>query len=176
MFAKVLSAGLIGIDAYVIDVEVDIQNNAMPAWALVGLPDSEVKECRERVISAIKNSGYDFIYRKVIVNLAPADTKKQGTALDLPIAIGLMTASSLLSSGRLVDTMIVGELSLTGELRPISGLLPIAILAREKNLARLIVPKDNACEAAMVKGLNVYGFETLSDVLEFLRRKQADEV
>lgn len=173
MFAKVLSAGLIGVDAYLIDVEVDIQNHAMPTWALVGLADSEVKESRERVISAIKNSGYDCTYRKVIVNLAPADTKKQGTALDLPIAIGLMTASSLLSSGRLVDTMIVGELSLTGELRPVSGLLPIAILAKEKNIARLVVPKDNACEAAMVKGIDVYGLETLSDVLEFLNGKIA---
>lgn len=168
MFARVMSAGLTGIDAYPIDVEVDIQMKSLPSWAMVGLAESEVRESKERVVSAIKNSNYDFLYRKVTVNLAPADTKKMGTAFDLPIAMALLTASNLISSGNLANTLFVGELSLTGDLRAIRGVLSIAVLAREKNITRLILPKDNANEAAIVDNIDVYGFDTLAEVFEFI--------
>lgn len=168
MFARVISAGLMGIHAYPIDVEVDLQLQSLPSWTTVGLAESSVKESKERVMLAIKNSGYDFLYRRVTINLAPADTKKEGTAYDLPIAIALLTATGSLSTGLLADTMIVGELSLTGELKTVRGALPIAILAREKKMTRLIVPRENAREAAVVKGIQVYGFGTLAEVVEFL--------
>lgn len=168
MFTRVLSAGLLGIDAYLVDVEVDLQMQSLPSWSLVGLAESSVKESKERVSSAIKNSGYDFHYRKLIINLAPADLKKEGTAFDLPIAVGLLTVSEIIPFQSLANTVFIGELSLTGELRPIKGVLPIAILARDQKIKRLIVPKQNAEEAAMVTGIEVYGLESLSDVVEFL--------
>lgn len=172
MFARILSAGLVGIDAYQVDVEVDIQMQSLPHWSTVGLAESSVVESKERVMSAIKNSGYDFQFRKVVVNLAPADVKKEGTAFDLPIAIGLMTASQSLTCGNLPHILFVGELSLTGDLRPIKGILPIAVLAREKKISTLVVPKENAGEAAMVPGLTVYGFETFAEVIEFLSERR----
>lgn len=168
MFSKIQSAGLIGIEAYPVDVEVDIQMTQLPHWSTVGLAESSVRESKERVISAIKNSGYDFLFRKVIINLAPADLKKEGTAYDLPIAIGLMAASQMLSTGALSELLLIGELSLIGELRPIKGVLPVAVLAREKKIKRLIVPRENACEAAMVAGVDVFGFSSLTEVVEFL--------
>jgi magnesium chelatase family protein len=168
MFARIVSAGLLGIEAYPVDVEVDIQMQSLPSWSTVGLAESAVKESKERVISAIKNSGYDFQFRKIIINLAPADLKKEGTAFDLAIALGLLTASQVIVSAEFASMMFVGELSLTGDLRPVRGVLPMAILAREKKIPTLIVPKDNAFEAAMVADLNVYGFATLSEVVEFI--------
>lgn len=168
MIAKVYSAGLYGIDAYVIDVEVDIRLAQLPTWCTVGLPESAVKEGKDRVISAIKNSGYDFIFRRVTINLAPANTKKEGTAFDLPIAIALMVASDVIRTDFLHDTVFVGELSLTGNLRTVNGVLPMAILAREKGFKRLILPRDQAMEAAMVSGIEVYGFDSLSEVVEFI--------
>lgn len=168
MFSKIQSAGLIGIEAYSVDVEVDIQMTQLPHWSTVGLAESSVRESKERVISAIKNSGYDFLFRKVIINLAPADLKKEGTAYDLPIAVGLMAASQILPTAELSQTLLIGELSLIGELRPIKGVLPVAVLARDKKIKRIIVPRDNASEAAMVNGVDVYGFASLTEVVEFL--------
>lgn len=175
MFARVLSAGLMGIHAYPIDVEVDIQLQSLPSWSTVGLAESSVKESKERVMLAIKNSGYDFLYRRVTINLAPADTRKEGTAFDLPISVALLTATGNLPTGMLADTLMVGELSLTGDLRPVRGTLPIAILAREKKIERLIVPRDNVREAAVVEGLKVFGFSTLTEVVEFLSGKEQHE-
>lgn len=171
MIAKILSAGLLGIDAYLIDVEVDIRNSHLPVWSTVGLPESAVKEGKERVVSAIKNSGYDFLYRKVTINLAPADTKKAGTAFDLPVAIGLMVASGTLNSEMLHDTVFVGELSLTGDLRPVPGILPMAVLAQQEKIKRVIICKKQIHEAVFVSGVDVYGFEKLSEVVEFLSGK-----
>lgn len=171
MIAKILSAGLLGIDAYLIDVEIDIRNSHLPVWSTVGLPESAVKEGKERVVSAIKNSGYDFLYRKVTINLAPADTKKAGTAFDLPVAIGLMVASGTLHSEMLGDTIFVGELSLTGDLRPIPGVLPMAVLAQQEKIKRIIICKKQIYEAVLVSGVDVYGFEKLSEVVEFLSGK-----
>lgn len=169
MTAIVQSAGLMGIEAYQINVEVDIRNSHLPAWTTVGLAESAVRESKDRVISAIRNSGYDFIYRKVTINLAPAGNKKQGTALDLPIALGLMKASETLLAKNLEDYLFVGELGLSGELRPIDGILSVALLAAAKKVKGLILPRINAAEAAVVKNLNVYGFECFTDVVEFLR-------
>lgn len=168
MVSKIFSAGLLGIEAYLISIEVNIRNTHLPKWCTVGLPESAVKESKERVIAAIKNSGYDFLFRYVTINLAPADVKKEGTAFDLPIAIALMAESSNLFSDLLEDTLIVGELGLTGEIRGVKGVLPVAILARDLKIKRMIVPRENAQEAAMVSGLDVFAFEKLSDVVEFL--------
>lgn len=168
MVSKTLSAGLLGIEAYLISIEVNIRNTHLPKWCTVGLPESAVKESKERVIAAIKNSGYDFLFRYVTINLAPADVKKEGTAFDLPIAIALMAESSNLFSDLLEDTLIVGELGLTGEIRGVKGVLPMAIMARDLKIKRMIVPRENAQEAAMVSGLDVFAFEKFSDVVEFL--------
>lgn len=168
MFARILSAGLIGIEAYPVDVEVDIQMTSLPHWSTVGLAESSVRESKERVVSAIKNCGYDFQFRKVTINLAPADLRKEGTAFDLPIAIGLLAATQLVPPAALAETLLIGEVGLTGELRAVRGVLPVAILARQKGIKRLIVPRDNAPEAAMVSDVAVYGFATLAEAVDFL--------
>lgn len=175
MLSTVRSAGLLGINAYPLDVEVDICLQSLPKWHTVGLPDSEVKESKERVVSAIKNSGYDFTKRKITINLAPADVKKEGTALDLPIALGLLSSSGLINKERLKTFICVGELSLNGELRPVRGVLPVAIMAAQKNIQGIILPKHNANEAAMVEGVSVYGVENLSQAVEFLEERQTIE-
>lgn len=168
MLSTVKSAGLIGINAYPLDVEVDICLQSFPKWHTVGLAENEVKESRERVIAAIKNSGYDFAKRKVTVNLAPADIRKEGTAFDLPIALGLLSASGLVQSENLESYLCLGELSLNGELRPVRGILPIAIMAARKKFRGIILPEHNDCEAAMVEGIPVYGMKNLSEAVEFL--------
>lgn len=168
MLSRALSAGLLGIDAYPLDVEVDICLQSMPKWYTVGLAESEVKESKERVIAAIKNSGYDFAKRRITINLAPADIKKEGTAFDLPIALGLLSASGLVNAERLRSFLCVGELSLNGELRPVRGVLPMAVMASAKKYEGMILPSVNAGEASMVEGLPVYAMNHLSEVVEFL--------
>ncbi|MBU0504456.1 MAG: YifB family Mg chelatase-like AAA ATPase [bacterium] len=168
MFAQVFSAGLLGIDAFLITVETDLRMTQLPRWNMVGLPESSVKESKDRVLAAIKNSGYDFSFRKVTVNLAPAGTKKEGTAYDLPIAIALMSAAKLLSSKNQGKTLFVGELSLTGQLRRIKGTLSIAMMARSMNFENIVLPTQNAKEASIISDINVYGFDLLSDVALFL--------
>jgi magnesium chelatase family protein len=176
MTASVLSAGLDGIEAYPIHVETDIHLQSLPSWSTVGLPDGAVKESKDRVIAAIKNSGYEFLYRKVTVNLAPADRRKDGSAYDLPIALGLLAASNILAADTFADTMVVGELGLKGDLRSVRGMLSIAILAKECRIKRLLVPVSGAAEAVQVcdpknGGPEVYGFSHLSEVVEFLAGK-----
>lgn len=171
MSALIHSAGLCGIDAYEIGVEVDIRNSHLPAWTTVGLAESAVRESKERVIAAIRNSGFEFVYRKVTINLAPANSRKQGTALDLPIALGLMVASQTLSAECTKPFLFLGELGLQGDLRPVDGILSVALLASQKNYAGLIVPKKNAKEAAVVQNLKVYGMESLGDVVGFLKQE-----
>ena len=146
MYAKILSAGVLGVEAFQVDVEIDIYNKSLPSWNTVGLPESAVKESKERVISAIRNSELDFVYRKVVINLAPADLKKVGTAYDLPIAIGLLAASNLLDEQEISKSLFIGELSLIGQVKPVKGVFPISILAKELNLKRIYVPKENAFE------------------------------
>jgi magnesium chelatase family protein len=163
MLAHVLSSALLGIDAYTVNVEIDI-SSTVPSWNLVGLPDAAVQESRERVRTAIRNSGYDFPFRRITINLAPADIRKEGPSFDLPIATGILSASEQVNPAELEDTMIVGELSLDGSVRPVSGVLPIALNARHMGVKRLIVPTSNTQEAAIVGGLEVLPVNNLRDV------------
>ena len=167
MIAKVLSGGLLGIDAYVIEVEVDI-SLGLPVFATVGLPDGAVKESKDRVKSAIKNSGYDFPSQKITVNLAPADVKKEGAAFDLPIAIGILVASDIIQRNKLKDYLIVGELSLDGRIKAIHGGLSLAVATRDSQLKGIIIPQENALETAVVNGIDVLAVEHLSQVVDFL--------
>jgi len=167
MIAKVLSGGLLGIDAYLIEVEVDI-SLGLPVFSTVGLPDGAVKESKDRVKSAIKNTGYDFPTQRITVNLAPADIKKEGAAFDLPIALGILTASDIILGNKIMDYLIVGELSLDGRIKSIQGGLSLAVAARDLKLKGIIVPKDNALETAIVKEIDVLAVEHLSQVVDFL--------
>lgn len=162
MLSKINSSGLIGIDGYSVSVEVDI-GNGMPAFDVVGLPDTAVKESRERVRAALKNSGFKFPQKRITVNLAPANIKKAGATYDLPICMGLLTSSEQLVCD-LSEYAFFGEIALSGELRPVEGALPMAICAYESGIKNIIVPCDNAQEAAVVKDINVYGAKTLTDI------------
>ena len=167
MYVRVLSSAVLGIDAYIMEVEIDL-SQGVPAFLIVGLPDTSVKESRDRVKAALKNNGYLFPLKQITANLAPADIPKEGPALDLPIAVGLLATTGQVEMGSLGRFVIVGELSLDGELRPIKGVLPIAIKAKEVGFEGMIVPTANAAEAAVVEGLSVYAAERLPEVVSFL--------
>jgi magnesium chelatase family protein len=177
MLFKTLSAAVFGIDAYVVDVEVDLTPRAgdsmTPAFTMVGLPDAAVRESRERIRAAINNCGFFFPIHRVTVNLAPADVKKEGSSFDLPIAIGILGANGDLKCEELNDTLIVGELSLDGRVRPVKGALPIAVSARSCGVKRLLLPEENAQEAAVVTGLDVYPVATLQKVVELINDQTA---
>src|SRR6266540_2826250 len=149
MLAKVLSSAVVGIDAMLVDVEIDIAQG-LPQLSTVGLPDGAVKESKDRVKSALKNAGYDFPNRRITVNLAPADIKKEGASFDLPISIGILAATGVVKENNLKNYLIVGELSLDGTVKPVRGCLSVAVAAREKGFAGIIVPQENACEAGVV--------------------------
>ncbi|GBE02342.1 competence protein ComM [bacterium BMS3Bbin06] len=168
VLSKTISATLIGIEALPAEVEVDITSKGLPHFSLVGLPDTAVKESRDRVRAALKNSGFIFPLKQVTVNLAPADLKKEGSAFDLPIAVGILGSEEVLKPEASADFMITGELSLDGRLKPVKGALSMAIKAREMGLKGIILPEKNAPEAAVVEGLSVYGMESLIKVIEFL--------
>src|SRR5271169_2617165 len=170
MLYKTLSAAVYGIDASIIEVEVDVSGTVTNEdhFHTVGLPDAAVRESRDRVRAAIKNSGYVIPPTFITINLAPADIKKEGSGFDLPIAVGILGAYGALRSNDLSRFLMVGELGLDGGVRAIPGMLPIAILAREKNIPNLILPAANATEAAVVEGVNVYPVSSLLDVLELL--------
>jgi magnesium chelatase family protein len=167
MLAKVLSSALLGIDAIIIDVEVDI-SQGLPQLATVGLPDGAVKESKDRVKAALKNSGYEFPNRKITVNLAPADVKKEGASFDLPISIGILAATGAIRGDKLARYILLGELSLDGGVKPVRGCLSVAVAAREANLAGIIVPVENVCEGGVVEGVEVIGVSELSQVVDFL--------
>jgi magnesium chelatase family protein len=166
MLARVLSSSVLGVEAYQVEVEVDTARG-LPQFNLVGLPEGAVKESKERVKSAIRNSGYEYPAGRITVNLAPADIRKEGSAFDLPIAVGLLIAEGVLRSARVQDYLILGELSLDGRLKPVRGGLPIAILARNSGQRGVALPSINAREAAIVDGIDVLGFDHLSEVFEF---------
>lgn len=167
MLSRVLSSAVLGIEAYVVEVETDLFPQ-LPSFAMVGLPDNAVKESKERVQSAIKNSGYYFPAKKITINLAPADIKKEGSAFDLPIAIGIIKATGQIQRENFDDYIILGELSLEGTLRPVHGALPMALSAQGNGIKGMILPKENAKEAAMAEKLNVYPVECLREAIEFL--------
>ncbi|OGU68447.1 MAG: magnesium chelatase [Ignavibacteria bacterium RBG_16_36_9] len=167
MLSKILSSATYGIDAYLVEVETHVEKQ-IPGFIIVGLPDSAVKESRERVTAAIKNSGFEYPLKKITVNLAPADIKKEGSSFDLPIAIGLLTATGLIESNKLVDTVFLGELSLDGKLRPVKGALPITVEAKKKGIKRIILPVASSVEASIVDEIDVYGVTKLDEVVDFL--------
>jgi magnesium chelatase family protein len=166
VLAKVLSAGLVGLDAHLIEVEVDI-GGGLPQFSVVGLPDATVRESRDRVRAALKNTGFDFPIKKITVNLAPADLKKEGAGLDLAIAIGILVAQDVLPADSVKDFVLVGELSLDGRVKPVAGALSIGLACRKTH--PLILPAENAAEAAVVEQVEVYPIHTLTEAVEFLR-------
>ena len=168
MLVQVDSSAILGVDAYIVEVEVDVAQGQY-SFTLVGLPDTAVKESGERVRAAIRNTGYEFPWNKrITVNLAPADIKKAGPIYDLPIAIGILGASGQVSREFLPDMMIVGELSLDGAVRSVHGVLPMALSARQAGKKYLIVPEANTREAAVVDGIAVYPVNSLTDVIRLL--------
>ena len=167
MISKVFSSAVFGIDAYLVEVEVDI-STGFPQFATVGLPEGALRESKERVVAAIKNCGYKFPQKRITVNLAPADRKKDGTALDAPISIGILSASGLIDFIKLKDYVILGELSLDGKIKGIKGTLPSALCVRDRGLKGIILPRENAAEAAVVNDIDVIAVDSLSQIVEFL--------
>ena len=167
MLARIWSASIVGIEAVKVGVEVDV-SGGLPGIVVVGLPDIAVQESRERVKAALKNAGYAFPMRKIVINLTPADLRKEGPSFDLPISVGILAASEQVSPHMLGDFLFVGEVSLDGSLRPVAGVLPIAAAAQRLGITGMVVPVDNGREAAVVKGLAVYGFKQMSEVVDFL--------
>lgn len=147
----------------------------MPGWEVVGLPDTSVRESKERVRTAIKNSGYEFQSRKIVVNLAPADTKKEGSFFDLPIAIGILINFEEITMQNLDDTVFIGELSLDGNVNHVNGILPMCIEAKNLGIKRVIIPKENAKEAAIVDGIEAIGVSNLKQVISYLNKKEKIE-
>jgi len=171
MISKIKSCGLIGIDGYIVDVEVDT-SNGIPAFEIVGLGDAAVKESKERVKSAIKNSGYEFFSKRLTVNLAPANLKKEGSAFDLPIAVGILLSMGQILYEEIDDHMIVGELSLDGTVKPVKGILPMAICAMQSGIRNFVLPAENADEAAVVKDVNILPVKHLKDLIEYFNKEK----
>jgi magnesium chelatase family protein len=168
MLSRALSAYVIGIDAHLIEVEVDISSRGLPHFSMVGLPDAAVKESRDRIKAALKNIGFVFPLKQITINLAPADLKKEGSSFDLPIAVGIIAAEGIIPASSLSEYIMTGELSLDGRVKPVKGSLPVALEAKRLGMKGLILPQENAAEAAVVKGLEIYGVGSLPEVIEFL--------
>jgi magnesium chelatase family protein len=167
MPSRILSYALDGLNAIPAQVEVDI-SSGLPSFSIVGLPDTAVQESRERVRSAIKNSGFSFPLSRITVNLAPGDVRKEGPHYDLPIAVGLLVASGQIKSELYKDKVFLGELSLSGELKAVKGVLPIVRRAKKSGFSEFVVPKESAVEAALIEGVKVYGLENLTQIVSFL--------
>ena len=163
-FAKISSCGLIGVNAYPVEIEIDI-SGGLPNFILVGLPDTAINESRERVRSAIKSSNLEFPSKKIVINLAPADTKKAGPTYDLPIAIGILANCEFLNKNNLENLWIVGELGLSGKVRQINGVLSFVILAKNKKAKGVVIPKENEEEASLIPGINIYPVSDLNDAI-----------
>lgn len=164
-FSKIYSCGLSGVNSYPVEIEVDI-SGGLPNFILVGLPDTAINESKERVRAAIKSSGLEFPSKKIVVNLAPADTKKAGPTYDLPIAIGILTCNEEIKKENLEDLWIVGELGLSGKIRQVNGVLSFVIAAKNNNAKGIIIPKENQEEAALIEGINIYPAEDLNEVIK----------
>ena len=170
MLSIVKSMSLIGLDGYLVDIQVDV-SAGIPSWEVVGLPDTSVKESKERVRTAIKNSGYDMQSRKIVVNLAPADVKKEGSFFDLPIAIGILICRGDINQESVENTVFIGELSLNGKINKVNGILPMCIEARKLGIQKVILPRENVNEAAIVEGIEIIGANTLEEVVKYLNRE-----
>jgi magnesium chelatase family protein len=171
MLAQLKSSAVLGIDAYIVEIEID-SGSGLPSYALVGLPDAAVKESRERIFSTVKNSGHTIPPSKLVVNMAPADMKKEGSAYDLPLALGILIATGQITSFDHEQYIILGELSLDGHVRPVKGILPMSIAARKKKVKGIVVPQDNANEAAVAEGLEVIPVRTLTETINFFTGEQ----
>ena len=174
MLAKINSAALYGIDALRVEVEIDLASG-LPQLATVGLPEGAVKESKDRIRAALKNCGYTFPAKRITINLAPADIKKEGSAYDLPMAIGILAAEGSVDKNLINDYFIIGELSLDGAIKPVRGALPIAMAAKRERVRGVILPKHNAPEAAVVSEIEVLGVSDLPEVVEFLNGRRAIE-
>ncbi len=173
MHSKVITASIFGIDAWPVEVEVDITSRGLPHFSVVGLPDTAVKESKDRIRAALKNIGFNIPLKQITVNLAPADLKKEGSSFDLPIATGILIAEGIIPQESVTKYLIAGELSLDGRIKPVKGALPMAIKAKELNLRGLIIPEENIAEAAVVNGLEVLGARSLTDIVLHLRNEKA---
>jgi magnesium chelatase family protein len=167
MLARVLSSAVLGIDAYIVEVEVDI-SQGLPAFSTVGLPEGAVRESKDRVKAAIKNAGYDFPADRITVNLAPADIRKEGTAFDLPIALGILAATGLIPKEPMEHALFIGELALDGQIRPVKGVLPMVVTAREKGYSGMFLPRLNGPEAAVVDHVDIYPVSSLPALVDIL--------
>ncbi|MBI4523324.1 MAG: YifB family Mg chelatase-like AAA ATPase, partial [Deltaproteobacteria bacterium] len=174
MLAKVNSAALYGIDALRVEVEIDL-SPGLPQLATVGLAEGAVRESKDRIRAAVKNTGYSFPAKKITINLAPADLKKEGSAYDLPMAVGILAAEGLTQKDRLKDYFLVGELSLDGEVKPVRGVLPIAVAAKRERFKGIILPQWNGPEAAVIQEIEVLGIRHLHEVVEFLNGDRSIE-
>jgi magnesium chelatase family protein len=171
LIVKIISSAVVGIDSYPVDVEVDV-SSGLPQFSTVGLPDISVRESKDRIKAAIKNSGYTFPADRVTVNLAPADIKKEGTSFDLPIALGILTAEGMIKSESLQNYLILGELSLDGRIKGIHGALSAAFQAKEMGIRGIVLPRENAAEAAMVEAIDVIAIDYLPDIVEFFNHRK----
>ena len=167
MLSVIKSMGLQGLKGYLINVEVDV-SNGIPNWEIVGLPDISLREAKERVRTAIKNIGCDFPSRRIVVNLAPANTKKEGSLFDLPIAIGILINNGYIKQQNLETTIFIGELSLNGKLNKVKGVLPITMEAKKMGIKRVILPKDNEKEASIIEGIEIIGIDNLLQLINYL--------
>ncbi|MCK4308604.1 MAG: YifB family Mg chelatase-like AAA ATPase, partial [Candidatus Atribacteria bacterium] len=170
LLSKLYSAAIFGVEAFMVEVEVDVRSG-MPSFNIVGLPDTAVQESRERVRAAIRNSEFEFPMQRITVNLAPADIKKEGPIFDLPIALGILAASRQVKPDLLNEYLIMGELSLDGSIKPVNGVLSIALMAKKIGKKKLLIPKENAKEAGIIKELKVFPVNSLCEVIEFLNKK-----
>lgn len=174
MLSIVKSLALHGLEGYLVDVQVDV-SGGLPSWEIVGLPDVSVKEAKERVKTAIKNSGVDFQSKKIVVNLAPADTKKEGSSFDLPIAIGILISMETINSVDIEKMAFIGELSLDGKINKVNGILPMCIEALKLGIKQVVVPEENAKEAGIVSGLEILPAKNLLQVINFLNKAETIE-
>lgn len=166
MLAKILSYGLVGIDGYAVQVEIDI-NPGLPGYEVVGLADTAIKESKQRVKAAIKNSGFNFPINKIVINLAPAHTKKEGSVYDLPISVGILTAMEKIDQQFIKNFVMLGEVSLDGAVRKVNGILPMLISAKQKGFKKFIIPSENANEAAFIDGIEIYAVKNLREIVSF---------
>ena len=167
MLSMVKSIALHGLQGYLVHIQVDV-SSGMPSFEIVGLPDISIKESKERVKTAIRNSGVEFLSRKIVVNLAPANTRKEGSIFDLPIAVGILIANGFIYKADLTDTILIGELSLDGSICPIKGILPICIEAKNLGIKRILLPKSNAKESSIISELEIIPISTLNEVIAYL--------
>lgn len=173
MFSRIKSIGIFGIDSYMIEIEADVQTG-LPAFDIVGLPDTAVKESRDRVRAAIKNCGFKFPLGRITVNLAPADRKKEGSVYDLPVLLAILKAYGQLKAD-FTDSVVIGEVALDGKVRSVNGILAITITAKQNGIKNIFVPRENAAEAAVIDGINVYGVENLPQLIAHLKGEKPIE-